>query len=351
MRDMSKAHRVLAMLAAGSLLLLDSRTPENGFSLTSVSAATKPVRFDLQGHRGARGLRPENTLAAFSYALSLGVSTLEMDCAVTKDGVVVVSHDSELNPDHTRDFEGRWLEKTGPSLFSLSYDELRRYDVGRLKPGTGYAARYPDQQPVDGERIPRLADVFALVAKSGNREVRFNIETKIYPPRPELTTAARPFAEALVREIRAAKLEKRAVIQSFDLRTLKVAQEIAPEIDTVLLTQQRSPFEDNIQAGKPGPSPWMAGLDIDDFGGSVPKLVKASGARVWSPNYLDVDAAKTQEAHALGLTVIPWTANETEDMARVIGYGVDGLISDRPDRLRAVLIEKGIAVPKPTPVK
>lgn len=307
--------------------------------------------FDLQGHRGARGLRPENTLSAFAEALRIGVRTLELDCAVTKDGVVVVSHDPELNPDHTRDAFGAWLEKPGPALFALRYDELRRYDVGRLRPGTAYAARYPEQQPQDGERIPRLKDVFALVEKSGNRDVRFNIETKIFPPRPELTLAPEPFARAVVRVVREAKLLERVEIQSFDWRTLKVVRTIAPELVTVALTTQRSAADDNIQAGRPGASPWLAGLDVDDFGGSLPKLVKASGARVWSPNYLDLDARLVEEAHALGLSVIPWTINEPAEMERVVGWGVDGMISDYPDRLRAVLAAKGIPLPSPTPVR
>ncbi len=307
--------------------------------------------FDLQGHRGTRGLRPENTLAAFAEALRIGVRTLELDCAVTKDGVVVVSHDPALSPDHTRDALGGWLEKPGPALFALRYDELKRYDVGRLRPGTAYAARYPEQQPEDGERIPRLADVFALVERSGNREVRFNIETKIFPPRPELTLPPEPFARAVVRVVREAKLRQRTAIQSFDWRTLKVVQKIAPELATVGLTTQRSAGDDNIQVGRPGPSPWLAGLDVDDFGGSVPKLVEASGARVWSPNYLDLDARGVEEAHALGLSVIPWTVNEPADMERVVGWGVDGMISDYPDRLRAVLAAKGIPLPSPTPVR
>ncbi len=145
-------------------------------------AADNP--FDLQGHRGARGLRPENTLAAFAHALSIGVTTLELDTAVTRDGVVVVSHDSELNPDITRDASGEWLRATGPAIFSLTYAEVLKYDVGRTKPGSAYALRFKDQVAKDGERIPRLSDLFALVMKTGNTKVRFNIETKLDPRNP-----------------------------------------------------------------------------------------------------------------------------------------------------------------------
>lgn len=307
--------------------------------------------FDLQGHRGARGLRPENTLAAFAHALSLGVTTLELDCGVTRDGVVVVSHDSELNPDHTRDAAGNFLEKTGPGLFSITYDDLRKYDVGRLKPGTAYAMRHPEQEAKDGERIPQLADVFALVKKAGNGAVRFNIETKLYPARPELTLPPQPFAEAVIKVIREAGMQSRSTIQSFDWRTLKIVQKIAPDVATVALTTQRSAADDNIQIGKPGPSLWLAGLDVDDFGGSVPKVVKASGAFVWSPNYLDIDQRLVDEAHGLGLHVIPWTINDRADLEQILALGVDGIISDYPDRLRSVVGARGLALPAPTSIR
>jgi glycerophosphoryl diester phosphodiesterase len=326
-----------------------------GFSLglpgiSTGQSAGESRSFDLQGHRGARGLAPENTLAGFARALEIGVTTLELDCGVTKDGVVVVSHDRVLNPDHTRDAAGKFLVAPGPAIVDLTYEELRQYDVGRLRPGSEYAAAFPAQQPVDGERIPRLADVFALVERSGNREVRFNIETKIDPSRPAETVSPLAFARALAEVIREAGMAERAAVQSFDWRTLRLLRELAPEIALVALTDQQ-PDEDTIEAGKPGPSPWLGELDVDDHGGSVPKLVAELGAKVWSPHARDVMPGLVVEAQALGLAVIPWTVNEPADMERAIAAGVDGLITDYPDRLRSVLESKGIRVPAPTPVR
>lgn len=305
--------------------------------------------FDLQAHRGGRGLWPENTLVSFAGALSLGVNTLELDCAVTKDGVVVISHDPLLNPEITRDASGKFIETHGPSFFSLTYAEVARYDVGRLKPGTKYAEGFPNQKPRDGTHIPRLADVFKLVKKSGNTRVRFNIETKITPEKPDETLGPQAFAEAVLKVVREAKMEKRVSIQSFDWRTLTVVQKAAPGIETVALTTMR-PNGGNVQVGAPGASPSLGGLDVDDFGGSVPKVVKARGALVWSPNLGDVAAAQVEEAHGLGLKVIPWTVNEPADMEKFIDMGVDGLITDRPDLLREVLRKKGISLPRATPV-
>jgi glycerophosphoryl diester phosphodiesterase len=306
-------------------------------------------KFDLQGHRGARGLWPENTLAGFARARALGVSTFELDCAVTRDAVVVVSHDPQPNPNHTRDAQGRFLQVPGPPICTLSYAQLQQYDVGRLRPGTPYAAQFPQQQPVDGERIPRLADLFALIAAQRDPVVRFNIEAKLFPLQPELTPTPETFVSLLLDEVRRAGLEARVVIQCFDWRVLKLVQKLAPRIATAALTDQGGE-EDTVYAGRPGPSPWLGGLAISDFGGSVPRLAQASGAAVWSPHYRDLSEPAIVEAHELGLMVIPWTVNEPADMQRIVALGVDGMISDRPDLLRAVLQQQGIAVPdRPAP--
>jgi glycerophosphoryl diester phosphodiesterase len=332
-----------AGLAACALVLISACATE----IPPAPAAAAGPAFDLQGHRGARGLRPENTLAGFAYALELGVTTLELDCGVTKDGVVVVSHDRVLNPDHTRDADGQFLEKAGPVLHELTYEELRQYDVGRIRPGSNYATQFPEQQPVDGERIPRLADVFALVKAGGNATVRFNIETKIDPTQPGQTTEPAEFAAKLIAVIREAGMESRTTIQSFDWRTLVQARKLAPEIALVALTDQQ-PDEDTMEIGKPGASIWLGGFDVDDHGGSVPRTVKALGATVWSPHALDLSPALVAEAHALGLLVVPWTVNEPRDMETAMSLGIDGLITDYPDRLRAVMQSKGMAVPPPT---
>jgi glycerophosphoryl diester phosphodiesterase len=306
--------------------------------------------FDLQGHRGARGLAPENTLAGFTRALAIGVTTLELDCGVTKDGVVVVSHDRVLNPDHTRDAAGNFLAAPGPAIVDLTYEELRQFDVGRIRPGSEYAAAFPEQVPADGERIPRLADVFALVAASGNRDVRFNIETKIDPAHPEQTVSPLAFARALAAVIQDAGMTARVTVQSFDWRTLRLLGALAPGIGLVALTDQQE-GEDTIEIANPGPSPWLGELDVDDHGGSVPKLVQALGAKTWSPHARDLTPALVAEAHSLGLAVVPWTVNDPADMTAAIALGIDGLITDYPDRLRTVLLAKGIPVPAPTPAR
>lgn len=309
------------------------------------SAATG---LDLQGHRGARGLLPENTLPAFAQALTIGVTTLELDVAITRDGVVVVSHDAMLNPNMTRGADGQWLKHDDIAIHALSFAELQQYDVGRIRPLSAYARRFPEQQAMDGTRMPRLADVFALARRAANDRVRFNIETKISPEHPQRTLPPAEFARALIALVREAKLESRVTIQSFDWRTLQVVQREAPQIATVYLTAQQS-WQDNIRAHDQS-SPWTAGLHVSDYGGSLPRLIKAAGGAVWSPYYGEVTPAALREAQLLGLKVVVWTVNEPHDIARMIELGVDGVISDYPDRLRRIAAERGLPLPAPTPV-
>lgn len=288
--------------------------------------AHSALAFDLQGHRGARGMAPENTLPAFAAALAAGVSTLELDVGVTRDGVVVIHHDRRLNADVARGPDGRWIAAPGPLLRSLAYEELLRYDVGRLRPGSEYAARYPEQKPADGARIPRLADLFALVQKAGNTAVRLNIETKISAAAPEETLPPAAFARALLAEIRAAGFAERCTVQSFDWRTLQVVEQEAPGIATAYLTGRRRE------------------------GVSQPRAVREAGGRIWSPNYEALDSATLVEARALGLRVIPWTVNEPGFIDRLLDLGVDGLITDYPERVRAGMARRGLPLPAPTPV-
>lgn len=257
--------------------------------------------FDLQGHRGARGHLPENTLPSFELAATMGVDTLELDVGVTRDGVVVVHHDRRLNPDVARK-DGQWVSAPAPTIHSLSFQELQAYDVGRIRPGSEYAARFPHQKPLDGTRVPRLAEVLRTP------KVRFNIETKLVPKAPDETLAAEPFARAVIAEVRKAGVEKRTTIQSFDFRTLKVVEREAPEIDTAYLTSGQS---------------------------SDPAKVHAAGARLWSPDFRDLDAAKVTQARSLGLRIVAWTVNEPDEIERVLALKLDGIISDYPDRVRA----------------
>jgi len=292
--------------------------------------------FDLQGHRGTRGHAPENTLAAFERALTIGVDTLEMDAAVTSDGVVVVSHDPALNPALVRDPQGAWLKGPGPLIRTLTWAELQAYDIGRLDPSSAYGRQFPEQQARDGERFPRLADVFARVRALGADTVRFDIETKVFPDRPDDTIAPEPFVQALLAVIREAGMTRRVMIQSFDWRTLALVQRLEPGMETVYLTTR----------GSTDSGLWSDGRRLRDYAG-IPEMVKAAGGTTWSPRYDLLSAADVERAQGLALRVIPWTVNDPADADRLIGWGVDGLISDYPDRVREVMRKRGLPLPAP----
>jgi glycerophosphoryl diester phosphodiesterase len=312
------------------------------FALLALLAAPS-IAFDLEGHRGTRGLAPENTLTAFRRAIEIGVTTIETDMAVTSDNVIVISHDPFLNPDVVRGPDGHWLALQGPPIHTLTLAELRRYDIGRLNPMSQYAKQFPEQRAVDGERFPQLSELFDL-GKASGKPVRFNIETKITPTSGADTPDSATFAKLVVAAVRAADMSNRVTVQSFDWRTLIEVKRIAPDIETSCLTIQTKD-NDTVQSPGGGPSPWHAGLDPRDHGGSLPALVKAAGCATWSMFWRNITPKELADAHALGLKVLPWTVNDKSEMKRLIDLGVDGIITDYPDRLRSVMAEKGMALP------
>lgn len=317
-----------------------SRRVLSGAAAFAMLAIGSAEAFDLEAHRGGRGLMPENTLPAFAHALALGVDTLELDVALTKDNILVISHDPMPTPKLAR-YQGAFIAEPAPPIYHLTYKELKKYDVGRINPDDPTYKQFSRQQPMDGIKIPKLAELFDLVKRSGNETVRFNIETKLSPTEPNQTPGPDEFAEALVKAVRDAGMARRTMIQSFDWRSLRHVQAIAPEIETVYLSSSRTVA--------PG-SPWTAGYDLNEFKNSVPRMVKAAGGAVWSPFYRNLTDADLKVSKEIGLKVVVWTVNDPADMSDLIRRGVDGIITDYPDVLRGVLAERSMKLPRPTVV-
>ncbi|MBI4350297.1 MAG: glycerophosphodiester phosphodiesterase [Elusimicrobia bacterium] len=258
----------------------------------------------VHGHRGSRGTVPENTLPAFESALLAEADVLEMDLGVTKDDVVVVSHEPKVTPERCLGPEGEKLERAMP-IRSLTLAELKKYDCGTL-----LNPKFPQQLPVPGERMPTLNEVFTMVKASGyaaGAKAEFNIETKIFPYEPELTPAPADFARLVVEAVKKHELEKRVIVQSFDVRTLKEVKNLAPAIRTAQLTCEEL-------------------VDI------VPAL-KSAKVDVWSPNYKWLTPEAVKEAHEAGIKVAPWTINASKDWDAAIAAGVDAIITDYPAAL------------------
>jgi glycerophosphoryl diester phosphodiesterase len=288
---------------------------------------TRP--FDLQGHRGARGLFPENTVEGFRAARALGLTAFELDVGMTADGVVVVSHDLALNPDITRNADGAWLTGPGPLIRSLTLAELGRYDVGRIRPWTAYAGLHRTQQPHEGARIPTLAAVLAAVP-----DARWTIELKTDPRYPDRTVPPDVLADATLAVVDAADAGGRVILESFDWRGPRHVRRQRPALPLAWLTRPETEREARL---------WWDGPHPDNFAGSVPRAVAAEGGQVWTPEHPSLNQAAVAEAHGLGLRVLPWTVNRAADMLRLIGWGVDGLITDRPDVALTVLAAAEIA--------
>jgi len=329
---------VKCLLIPAVLLVFSSTAAAEKNSLP-VNAEQQAGRIYIVGHRGAAGLAPENTVAAFGKACELGVDAVELDVFLTADNNIVVYHDYSLKPEITRTPDGEWLSRPGPLIKELSLANLKTYDVGRLKPGTRYSRQYPEQQPVDGERIPTLGEVISLLKTKCDPTTQLWVEIKTNPEKPKLTPAPETVAAAVVRLLHTQNFSGRVRILSFDWRALAHIQKLEPQIPTVYLSLEGVSLN-NIKADRPGASPWMAGLDIDDFSGSIPQAVKAAGGRYWAPYYKHLTNDLLNEAHELGIQVFVWTTDKRSDMVRFIEMGVDGIETNRPDILKSVVSER-----------
>lgn len=297
------------------------------------------ANFDVQGHRGARGLRPENTLPGFAHAIELGVTTLELDTGLSADGVLMVCHDPVLNPTLCLDRSGRRLSgQPSLRLKDLRVEELQQFDCGSLNPDP---QRFPLQQAVPGAWIPTLQQVFDL-AERLNPQIRYNIESKVSPLQPELTASPEAFAATLVAIVEQNKLVDRVTIQSFDWRVLQRVKQLNPQIQTSALVLHNATTSTLDYAASP--SPFLAGWNYHKFRGHLPELLRATGfIDIYSPNWetlgpgSSVFLQSVAAVQAAGFPVIAWTVNDVDTMRQLIELGVNGLITDRPDTLLNLL--------------
>jgi glycerophosphoryl diester phosphodiesterase len=266
-------------------------------------------------HRGGAGLRPENTLAAFAHAIELGAEGFEFDVHRTRDGELVVHHDERPKPEIAR-LSGEWLREPGPPIHQLTLAELRRYDVGRLRPGTLYGSRHPEQQAVDGERIPTLRELLALV-RARAPQLELWVELKTEAGNPD-ATAPEPLAEAVVALLREEGFAGRSLLLSFEWQALAHARRIAPEIPRVHTVDRGAHTADTIDA------------------------IARAGGSFWFPWYGEVTRERAAQARAAGLGVATWTPNGQSELERLMDLGVDSICTDHPERLIALRRARGV---------
>ncbi|MET7418915.1 glycerophosphodiester phosphodiesterase family protein [Dactylosporangium sp. NPDC005555] len=346
---MSMSRWSAVALSAGLLLPLAVALP--------AAAHGTPKSFDIQAHRGGLGLRSESTLSSFGNALRLGVTTLELDIQITADAQAVVTHDRKVSGAKCLDTAPVVAGDPAYPYVGKFVKDLTLAQVRTLDCGSKGLPEHPGQLLTPGSRMPLLREVFDLVARYGNDDVKFNLETKVEAGAPQETAPREQFVQIAAREIRAAGLLRRVTIQSFDWGALRRFREVEPRLGLVALTNR-----DFLQTGQPGASPWLGGLDIDDFGGDPIAAVKTLGVTAFSPVHGFPQNGKVTDpgyepyvtktmvdhAHRNGIKVVPWTIDDPATMNKLIDDGVDGIITDYPDRLRTVAAKRGFALPRGT---
>lgn len=356
MRHPLRRLRTLCLGAVTALAVAGS-TVAPAFAVHAQPPQSRPdlPAFDIAAHRGGIGLNVESTPQAFAYALELGVSSLELDVQITQDGHAVITHDRKTNTSVCREGEPAFpgdpeYPYMGKYIKDLSLAQVRTFDCGSTtKP------QYPGQVAHPYSRMMLLSEVFDLVEAYGADDVSLNIETKVEAGAPDETAPREQFVQVVAAEIARYGLEDQVMIESFDWGALMRMKQVAPELPIIALTNGQQ----FLQAGQPGASPWLGGIDIDDFDGDLVAAADSFGAdaispvhgdpqggSVVDPNYVPFTTADlVSRAHRAGMKVIPWTVNDRPTMESLIDMGVDGIITDYPNVLVQALAERGYTLP------
>ncbi len=313
----------------------------------------RPARPLKIAHRGGSGLWPENTMRAFREAIAGGAQGLELDVHLTKDRVLVVHHDESLKPAIARTPDGAWVEHPTPRIKDLTFDELQAYDVGRLRPNSGYGERYSDQTPIDGERIPSLEAVIDLVKREADPD--FIVYTELKTSLLDLSQSADPvaLADATVDLIENKGFGPQCVFVSFDWRALARAKKRAPHIRNAFTTlpfysidpEDSSRATDTkmaaaVRAASAGGADFFGGFDWRGqkegrFAEQLLRAIADAPADGWFAWHGDIDGETVAQARSHDLSISAWTVDESEEMQRLAILGVDAILTDRLDRLSA----------------
>lgn len=328
----------------------------NNIDISTTYAKVNYDVFDLEAHRGGRDVRPENTLYSYAYAIELGATSIECDMQLTKDGQIVMSHNPILNSDITRDENGNYIENNKYDIRLMTVDELKKFDVGVMDPNCGeYYDLHGKTQFTYDAKIPTLEELMQLIQSYGDKNIVLNIETKSYPDPASAgyknNADPKKFVEVFNNIVKKYDMEDRVVLQSFDWQTLIEMKKLNPNIFTSALWQEQPSWgrdSESLRRYEKKKSPWLGGLDIKDYQGNPVEAAHAIGADIISPYYTEISKQDVDEAHSLGMKVVPWTVNNEKDMNMLLDMGVDGIISDKPWLLKQVLEKRNIKLHTPT---
>ena len=301
---------------------------------------SKPNYIKIYGHRGARGDLPENTLESFKYLFKNNINAYETDILISKDLIPVITHDFRLDPSFTKDNEGNWITDENIIIFDLSYDELLKFDVGSLNKLSRYGRRFVNQKTLENQKIPKLSELLELSSKNKSENLLINLEIKSTPDEENLTPTPEEMVKLVMQEVNKSNLQNKIIISSFDWRTLTEMKKHYPEISRAYLSfQQQAGIK--IKNTIYNRSPWMSYLPFFEKY-ELPKIIKSQGGKALHPYHKDITKKLVDISHQEDLPVNVWTVNEENDMLKMIEYGVDGIMTDYPLRLKELCDKENI---------
>ena len=295
---------------------------------------SKPDYIKIYGHRGARGVLPENTLESFKYLFENNIHAYETDILISKDFIPVITHDFRLDPSYTKDINDNWIEDENIKIIDLTYDQILQFDVGTLNKLSKYGRKFINQKSLQNQKIPKLSELLKLTSDNIVEDLLINLEIKSTPIEKNLTPEPDEMVKIIIDEVSRSNLENKIIYSSFDWRVLREIKERDSKIPRAYLTSgARGKIYDK--------SPWLDFTPLHN-GVELPELIKALGGSAWHPNYKDVNKELVQISHDKGLPVNVWTVNRESDMLRMIDYGVDGIMTDYPLKLKELCERKNI---------
>ena len=300
---------------------------------------SKPNHIRIYGHRGARGDLPENTLESFEYIFKNNITGLELDILFSKDLIPVITHDFFLDPDQTKDLDGNWIASNSISIIGKTYKELQNYDVGGVNKLSRYGRRFLNQKTLENQRIPNLNQLFSLLQKYNKENLIINLEFKSTPLDSQLVPQPNQIVNLVKKDIKESDLMEQILISSFDWRILKEFRTQMPNLARAYLSTQENLKKTKKNVYKN--SPWM---DIFPYPNNLelPKIIKNLGGKAWHVWRKDITKKNVEIAHEENLAVNVWTVNKEDEILKMIDFGVDGIMTDYPLKLKEFCEKKNI---------
>ncbi len=296
----------------------------------------KPNHIKIYGHRGARGDLPENTLDSFNFLFENKISAFETDILISRDLIPVINHDFRLNPALTRNSDGNWIENDDIKIFDLTYEQLSKFKIGSIDKKSKYGRRFDNQKSLGEINIPKLSDLLELASNNISDDLIINLEIKSTPVEENLTPNPDAMAKLITNEVNKTELKDRVIYSSFDWRVLREIKNINHQSSRAYLTSE-------LKGKVYDKSPWLDFMPLyDSDSRELPRLIKTLGGEAWHPKHKDINKDMVRISHEEGLPVNVWTVNEKYEMLRMIEYGVDGIITDYPLRLKKLCEKEGI---------